>query len=130
MTGVAPNTGTTAGGRLVTITGTGFTGATAVTVLRPPRPQSFTVNSGTQITVTTPPHAAGVVNIYIRDAAGNSPAVTADRYTFVAPRPSVTEGANASAKPVCLGGLRLSPQVRPRMSLRARRDSNPQPSDP
>ncbi len=89
VTGVAPSSGTTAGGQQVTITGTGFTGATAVLFSTTAAP-AFTVNSNTRITVTTPPHAAGVVNIYVRNAAGNSPAVPADRYTFVAPRPSVT----------------------------------------
>lgn len=54
VTGISPNSGPTAGGTTVTITGTGFSGATAVDFGSIAAP-SFTVNAaGTQITATDP----------------------------------------------------------------------------
>ena len=55
---VTPNTGTTAGGTVVTLTGCGFTGAIAVNFGATPA-TTFTVNSDTKITATSPAHAAG-----------------------------------------------------------------------
>lgn len=54
VTGVSPSSGPTAGGTNVTLTGTGFTGASSVTFGGVPA-TSFTVNSATQITAVTPP---------------------------------------------------------------------------
>lgn len=59
VTGISPLTGSTAGGDVVTITGTGFTGATGVR-FDTTNGTAFSVNgAGTQITVTSPAHAAG-----------------------------------------------------------------------
>src|SRR5262249_44117776 len=71
--------------------GTNFTGATAVRFGAAPVPRDavFTVDSPTQITVTAPPHAAGVVDITVTTPSGTSPVVAADRYTY-APAPAVT----------------------------------------
>ena len=54
ITALSPSTGRVAGGTTVTITGTGFTGTTAVTFAGL-NATSFTVNSDTSITVVTPP---------------------------------------------------------------------------
>lgn len=70
--GVSPTTGPTAGGTLVTITGTGFTGATAVT-FGGTAATSFLVTSSTQITATVPAHAAGTVNVVVTGPDGSSP---------------------------------------------------------
>ena len=66
ITGISPTTGPIAGGNTITITGTGFTGTTAVTFQQfvgftsHTRPASFTVDSDTQITATVPPAPGGV----------------------------------------------------------------------
>jgi hypothetical protein len=90
VTAVVPNQGLPAGGNTVRITGTNFTGATAVRfgAVPVPRDAVFTVDSPTQITVTAPPQAAGVVDITVTTPSGTSPVVAADRYTY-APAPAV-----------------------------------------
>jgi hypothetical protein len=91
VTAVVPNQGLPAGGNTVRITGTNFTGAFEVKFGTDlvPRQAVFTVDSPTQITVTAPPHAVGVVDITVRTPSGTSPVVAADRYTY-APVPDVT----------------------------------------
>jgi len=54
ITSLNPTTGPAAGGTAVTITGTGFTGATNVVFGAEPA-ASFTVDSATQVTATTAP---------------------------------------------------------------------------
>ena len=78
---VTPVRGPTTGGTPVTITGTGFTGATAVT-FDGTDGAAFTVVSDTSITVTSPAHAAGPVPLVVVDPAGNSAPTT---FTYVAP---------------------------------------------
>lgn len=65
-------TGVAAGGDNVVITGGGFTGATGVT-FGGVAGTAFTVDSDTQISVTTPAHAAGAVDVVIQ---GITPACT------------------------------------------------------
>jgi hypothetical protein len=66
---VSPAVGTTTGGNSVVITGTNFTGATAVT-FGGVAVQGFTVNSATSITVLTAAHAAGVVDVVVTTPTG------------------------------------------------------------
>ncbi|MFG2094066.1 IPT/TIG domain-containing protein, partial [Streptomyces sp. NPDC048612] len=70
VTSVSPNSGSTAGGTTVTVTGTGFTGATAVRFGATPSP-SFTVNSDTQITATSPV-GSGTVQVTVTTPSGTS----------------------------------------------------------
>ena len=69
---VTPNTGTTAGGTAVTITGTNFAAGATVT-LGGAAATNVVVVSGTQITATTPAHAAGgvTVTVTVNGQAGN-----------------------------------------------------------
>jgi hypothetical protein len=87
VTSVAPSSGNIAGGTLVTIAGTGFTGATAVTfggtAVAP------TVVNDTTITATSPSHAAGVVDVLVTGPAGTSANTAADNFTYTA-GPTVT----------------------------------------
>jgi hypothetical protein len=79
--------GTTAGGTTVVLTGTGFTGATAV-MFGGVAATSFTVNSDTQITATSPAQADGDVQVTVTTAAGTSSDAT--YFTYTAPVPAVT----------------------------------------
>ena len=83
---VAPPSGPDSGGDTVVITGTGFTGATAVT-FDLPAATSFTVDTDTQITAVTPPHAAGPVDVRVTTPGGT--AIASGAYTYVAP-PTIT----------------------------------------
>ncbi len=83
VTAVSPNSGSTAGGTAVTITGTGFaatptvsvggTGATGVTFV-----------SATTLTATTAAHAAGVVNIVVTNPDAQSGTLT-NGYAYLPP---------------------------------------------
>jgi hypothetical protein len=84
VTGVSPASGPVAGGTSVTITGTGFTGTTAVS-FGGVAATNVVVNSATSITATSPAHAVGAVNVRVTTAAGQSAVVTpADQFTYVA----------------------------------------------
>lgn len=69
LTGASPNTGPQAGGTGVTLSGTHFTGATSVN-FDGVAGTSVTVVSDTTITVTTPAHTAGVVDVAVQTPAG------------------------------------------------------------
>ncbi|MBW3507900.1 putative Ig domain-containing protein [Janthinobacterium sp. NKUCC06_STL] len=88
VTSISPTAGPTAGGGSVIITGTGFTGATAVT-FGATAASGFTVNSATQITATAPAGSGGTVDVRVTTAGGTSATSGADQFTFV-PAPTVT----------------------------------------
>jgi hypothetical protein len=80
VTSVGPNSGSTAGGYTVTISGTNLGGATAVnfgTV-----PASIQSDSPSSITVTAPANAAGTVDVTVVTPAGTSPNGPADQFTY------------------------------------------------
>ena len=70
ITAVSPKVGGTAGGTSITLTGTNFTGATAVSVGGTPA-TSLSIPSATSITAVTPAHAAGPVTIAVTTPAGS-----------------------------------------------------------
>ena len=78
--GVSPNSGPTAGGTNVTVTGSGFTGATAVNFGATPG-VSVVVISDTQLTVTSPA-GAGTVDITVVTSAGTSAISLADQFNY------------------------------------------------
>jgi alpha-tubulin suppressor-like RCC1 family protein len=83
VTQVSPSHGTSAGGTTVTITGTHFTGATAVrfgTV----GAEHFTATSETSITAISPA-GAGTVDVTVQTPAGTSATSPADHFTYVPP---------------------------------------------
>ena len=81
VTSVSPASGPSTGGTSVTITGTGLSGATAVT-FGATAATGFTVNSSTQITATSPAGAAGTVDIRVTTAGGTSVTSAADQFTY------------------------------------------------
>jgi hypothetical protein len=95
VTGVAPPDGPPAGATTVTITGSGFTGATAV-MFGSVAAADFTVDSDTQITATSPAQPAGTGDVTVTGPNGGSPPVPADQFTYTAPSaPSFTGGSCA-----------------------------------
>ena len=70
LTTVAPATGGVAGGTNVTLTGTGFIGATGVT-FGGTAATNFVVVSATSITCTTPAKSAGAVTVDVLSPYGN-----------------------------------------------------------
>jgi hypothetical protein len=98
VTSINPNTGSVTGGQPVTITGTGFTGATSVTIQG--NGSSFTVVSDTSITATTPPGTAGTDSVNVTTQAGTSAANTLYTYTS-SPIPPVVPCFNKGTKILC-----------------------------
>src|SRR5690606_13171099 len=64
ITAITPDEGPEDGGTPVTITGTGFTGATGVTFGGVPATDVVVVDDST-VTATTPPHAPGLVGVVV-----------------------------------------------------------------
>ncbi|MBM9508722.1 IPT/TIG domain-containing protein [Actinacidiphila acididurans] len=90
---VSPSAGPLRGGTTVTITGTGLSGASAVhfgsVAVRP------TASTASTVTVKSPAHVAGPIDVTVTTAHGTSPKVTADRFTYDA-QPVVTKVSPAS----------------------------------
>ena len=99
VTGVSPASGTTKGGTSVTITGTGFTAPPAGTgVSFGGAAGQFTIDSGTQITATSPP-GTGTVHITVTTPAGTSEATAADQYSYTTTTTTTTTALSSSANP-------------------------------
>ncbi len=85
---VTPNWGPADGGTHLTLTGAGFTGATAVTfgstVI-----SEFTIVTDTQIT-TSSPAGSGTVDITVTTPAGPSATSSVDQFTYTTPMPTIT----------------------------------------
>ena len=93
VTGLQPTTGPAGGGTTVTITGTGFTGASAVD-FGAHAASSFAVNSATSITATAPA-GSGTVDVTVTTPGGTSATGTADEYSYT-PVPTVAQVAPAA----------------------------------
>ena len=89
VSGVSPNSGSTAGGTSVAITGTNFSGATAVK-FGTTAATTFTVNSATSITATSPAHAAGAVDMTVTTSGGTSATSASDQFTYTTAAPTPT----------------------------------------
>ena len=104
VTGVSPNSGTTAGGGGVYIYGSGFTGATAVSFGGSSTP--FNVMSDTTIEAQAPAHAAGIVDIVVTGPGGSSSTSSADHYTYQAPPAPTVTHVSPAAGPMA-GGVEV-----------------------
>ena len=110
VTGVSPNRGPNAGGANVTISGTNFTGVTAVT-FGGISATSVTVIDATRITATAPA-GAGTVDVRVTTASGSSATSAADQFTYVqAPTVtaiSPTSGPSTGGTTVTITGANFS----------------------
>lgn len=108
LTSVTPNSGQTTGGTPVTLTGTGFLGATAVQFGT--AAAGYTVVSDTEISATSPA-GAGTVAVTVTAPSGTSNGVP---YTYITiPIPALTSltpsaGPRYGGTPVTLTGTGLS----------------------
>jgi uncharacterized protein YhjY with autotransporter beta-barrel domain len=83
VTSISPSSGPLAGGTMVVLTGSGFTGATAVNFCCVPA-TSFTVDSDTQITAVSPARiSAGAVNVRVTTVGGISATAAGNQFTYV-----------------------------------------------
>ncbi len=101
-TAVAPGAGPDSGGTPVTVTGTGFTGATGVTFDGVPG-TDFVVVDDTTVAVTTPAGAAGPADVVVTDPAGNGAPLS---FTYEA-SPAVVDALSPSEGPVT-GGTQVT----------------------
>ena len=83
VSALTPSHGPLAGGTSVVITGTGLSGASAVS-FGTAAAASFRVDSATQITAVSPAGSAGAVDVSVTTLGGTSAAGTADHFTYVA----------------------------------------------
>ncbi len=111
VTAVSPASGAAAGGTSVTISGTGFTEASAVRFGATAAAQ-FTVDTPSTITAVSPAGTASTtVDVMVTTAAGTSPTGAPDRFTY-APPPTVTKlsakgGPGAGGTSVTITGTHL-----------------------
>jgi len=79
---ISPNSGTTLGGTMVTITGTKFAADATVTI-GGTAATNITVQGETSLTATTPQHASGAADVVVN--AGGKTGNLAGAFTFVSP---------------------------------------------
>jgi hypothetical protein len=84
VTKVGPTHGSTAGGSVVTVTGTGFSHVTAV-LFDSTKGTKVTVLSSKSLTVTSPKHVAGTAAVRVVTTAGTSPKSKADHFLYAVP---------------------------------------------
>lgn len=82
ISAITPVSGPTAGGTGVTITGSNFAAGATVSFGGTPA-TAVTVTGSTSITATTPPHAAGAVNVTVTNPDGQSATLT-NGFTYAA----------------------------------------------
>jgi hypothetical protein len=109
ITSLSPGRGSIAGGTEVIITGENLSGATAVKFGDAPA-ETFTVDSETRITATTPKVTApGLVNVTITTAGGVSAGSRSDRFSYTACVVPKLKGKTLKADKIALrkGGCKL-----------------------
>jgi hypothetical protein len=110
VTGISPGNGSTAGGTVVTISGTNFATGASVS-LGGTSATGVTVVSATSITASTPAHAAGAVSVVVTNPGGLSGTLPSG-FTYVAP-PTVTgvspgSGSSAGGTVVTISGTNFA----------------------
>jgi hypothetical protein len=95
---IAPSSGPPAGGTSVTVTGSGFTGATRV-AFGGVVATSFSVIADSEITAVSPAQAAGAHHMVVTGPGGTSALVSADVYTYKVAAPAITGISPSSGPP-------------------------------
>ena len=104
VTAIDLSTGSTAGGQTVNITGTNFSGATAVKFGT--NSATFTVNNDSSITTTVPAGSAGTVDITVTTNNGTSSTSSADQFTYLSTAAPTVTGVSPSSGTTAGGGQR------------------------
>jgi hypothetical protein len=108
LTAIDPASGPTGGGTQVTLTGTGFEPASAVTF--DGQPAALVSGGATSLVVTSPAHAAGAVDVVVTNADGQS-ATLAAAFTYVSgPTLTVSPTSGAPGTRVVLTGTGYRPR--------------------
>ncbi|WP_196398880.1 IPT/TIG domain-containing protein, partial [Legionella saoudiensis] len=113
ISGVTPNTGPVAGGTSITISGSGFTPTTSVTV-GGIAATSITINSASSLTATTPAYVSGplAANVAISNEVGS--ATLTGGFTYQASSPTLVsitpnQGSIAGGTSVTVVGTNFTP---------------------
>ena len=85
ITSISVTTGPASGGTKVSIVGTGLTGVTSVTFGGTPGSGIKANSKGTEVSVVSPAHTGGTVDIIVNAAVGPTLPVSADRFTYTPP---------------------------------------------
>jgi hypothetical protein len=110
VSAVSPNAGSTAGGDTVTVTGTGFLGASDV-AFGATDAGVPTVISPTTLTIASPAASAGVVDVLVTNAGVTSTAGPLDQFTYNATPLAVVQsvlpsnGSTAGGTPIAITGF-------------------------
>lgn len=118
VTGLSSATGSTVGGGSITISGTGFTAATAVS-FGPVPATAMTVVSDTEITATIPQNLPGTVDVTVANPAGTSAASAADQYNYTTAgqAPAITSAASATLTAGTAGSFTVTTSGAPAPAL-------------
>ena len=127
ITGYAPNSGPTAGGTVVNISGAFPDALSQVHINNVAISSSLWKQSATGITITMPPHTVGPVTIQIYNGQGPVLASQIFTYTDVAPTPTVTPSASAttSSAPSATPTPTVTPSAAPSVTPSATPTSTP-----
>lgn len=105
VSAVSPDSGAEAGGTRVTLTGTRFVDGVSVT-FDGMDAQDIAVVSNTELTCTTPPHAAGTIDVVVTHPGGASTTL-ADGFTYLA-APAVSSLTVDPPSPLSSGTVQIT----------------------
>jgi hypothetical protein len=107
VTGVSPDSGPGAGGTSVTIDGANFVGTTTVSFGSTPATHLKVNKAGTAVTVTSPAHATGTVDVTVTANGLTSAISSGDQFTYLGPvitSLSATKGPAAGGTKIKIRG--------------------------
>jgi hypothetical protein len=111
VTGISPTSGPGAGGTTVKVNGTNLTGATTVDFGGTAATVRSINGAGTQVSVTSPAHVTGTVDVTVVARSLTSATSPADRFTYTGPlvtKLSKTSGPTAGGGKITIHGTGLN----------------------